>query len=474
MDTDTITITIPQVKVEIPMKGLTFDTLENLIFDMIQKIAQMVFTKVLSDIDCYMRKNRRRGQLKNTGKRSKTFLTRFGDVTFSRTRYRQKTGKSRYLLDEALSTIKNQRISLSRAMAECLLASLSSYREVVNQTRLLLGYSRSHESIRKNVLSEAKLMIEHEQERLQQLENLDLPEKEAPEVAYTEADATYIKLQKPEKDKKLEVKIGIGYTGKENRYSSGPSQRLKEKFLYLGTGKNFMYNFSLKAEEELSLSQSIKHYFGADGDTWITSGIRDYFPKATYLLCRFHLNKRLRESLPGNKTQQKLIRNLLLSNQIDEALAKIDNLLAASLEQKHKKLLADFYSYISHNRQGITNQTTLKDKDIAKTGAIESNVKLAIANRFKKQGRSWSKKGAFSLLKVKQTILNGNWNSWWKKERNHPIKVSPLKPPLSASFFTKEVSSSPVIQARIPALNGPNQDKPWVGVLRKLAQLEYV
>ncbi len=178
-------------------------------------------------------------------------------------------------------------------MAECLLATLSSYREVVEQTRLLLGHSRSHESIRRNILSEARLIIEHEQQRLQQLENLDLPAREAPEVAYTEADATYIKLQKPEKEKKLEVKIGIGYTGKENRYSSGPSQRLKEKFVYLGTGKNFMYNFSLRAEEELNLSQAQRHYFGADGDTWITTGIRDYFPNATYILCPFHLNKRL-------------------------------------------------------------------------------------------------------------------------------------------------------------------------------------
>jgi hypothetical protein len=44
-----------------------------------------------------------------------------------------------------------------------------------------------------------------------------------------------------------------------------------------------MYSFSLIAEEELSLSQSEKHYFGGDGDTWITSGIRDYFPDAAFL-----------------------------------------------------------------------------------------------------------------------------------------------------------------------------------------------
>jgi hypothetical protein len=73
-------------------------------------------------------------------------------------------------------------------MMECLLATLSSYREVVNQTRLLLGYSRSHESIRKNILSEAKLMIEQEQKHLQQIENLDLPAKQAAEIAYTEGE----------------------------------------------------------------------------------------------------------------------------------------------------------------------------------------------------------------------------------------------------------------------------------------------
>ena len=99
-------------------------------------------------------------------------------------------------------------------------------------------------------------MIGQEKKRMQQIENLDLPARKAPEVVYTEADATYIKLQKPEKDQKLEVKIGIGYTGKENRYHTGNSQRLKEKFVYIGTGKDFMDNFSLRAEEELNLSQA--------------------------------------------------------------------------------------------------------------------------------------------------------------------------------------------------------------------------
>jgi len=51
--------------------------------------------------------------------------------------------------------------------------------------------------------------------------------------------------------------------------------------------------------------------------------------------------------------------------------------------------------------------------------------------------------------------LNGKWDAWWKKERNQNIKVNPLKSPLTVSCFTQEPTSSPVIQARIPALTGP-------------------
>ena len=82
----------------------------------------------------------------------------------------------------------------------------------------------------------------------------------------------------------MEVNLGISYMCKDARYRSGNSKGLKEKFVYLGTGKDFMYSLSLKAEEDLNLSQSEKHYFGGDGDTWITSGIQDYFPQATLIL----------------------------------------------------------------------------------------------------------------------------------------------------------------------------------------------
>jgi hypothetical protein len=473
---DTIAITFPKVKVNAEIKDLTFDNLEYMIFEISQNIARKVFEKALTDIDSYLRNKRERGKLKNTGRRKKYFLTRFGDILYSRTRYQdKKTGKSCYLLDEALSIVKNQRISLSRARIECFLSALSSYREVVEGISLLIGGPRCHEAIRQSVIKEGKLIIEKQEQKLKKIENLDYPDKEAPATAYLEADATYVSLQnrgKKEKEK-LEVKIGVGYSGKEARYTSGKSKRLKEKFTFVGIGKGFMRNLSLLAEERLSLSQVKKVIFGGDGDSWITSGIKDYFSSATYILCLYHLYKKFKESLSRRKEEQKAIKSLLLSNQIDQGLSVIDQLIRNPYDLKEKDSLVKLYTYISRNRQGITNQFKLKDKGIERAGAIESNINKVIASRFKKRGMSWSKRGALALLKIKETIINGEWDSWWETERERNIKVSKYKPPLPASYFKKETETSPLIEVTIPALRGPDQGKPWVGVLRKLTEIGY-
>jgi len=254
---DTIAITSPQVKVNTEIKDLNFDLLEYMIFEISQNIACRVFEKAITDIDSYLRNKRERGKLKNTGKREKYFLTRFGDILYTRTRYKDRCGKSHYLLDEALSIVKNQRISLSRARIECFLSGFSSYREVVEGIRLLIGGPRCHEAIRQSVLKEGKLIIENQEKKLRQIENLNYPDKEATDTAYMEADATYISLQHKDKKKKekMEVKLGVGYTGKEARYSTGKSKRLKEKFTFIGIGKGFMEKLSLLVEERLSLSK---------------------------------------------------------------------------------------------------------------------------------------------------------------------------------------------------------------------------
>jgi hypothetical protein len=234
-----------------------------------------------------------------------------------------------------------------------------------------------------------------------------------------------------------------------------------------------MRRLSLQAEERLSLSKAKKVIFGGDGDSWITSGIKDYFPLATYILDLYHLYKKFKESLRRRKEEQKVIKDLLLSNQIDKGLLKIDQLIRNSYDQKEKDNLVKLYTYISRDRLGVTNQVKLKDKEIERAGAIESNVRKAISARFKKRGMSWSKPGALALLKIKETILNNEWDLWWETEREGNIKITEFKLPLPASYFNQEAESSPMVEVSLPALRGSDQDKPWVGVLRELSRVGY-
>jgi hypothetical protein len=148
-------------------------------------------------------------------------------------------------------------------------------------------------------------------------------------------------------------------------------------------------------------------------------------------------------------------------------------MIRSPYDLKEKDNLVKLYTYISRNRLGITNQFKLKDKEVERTEAIESNINKVIATRFKKRGMSWSKPGALVLLKIKETILNGEWYDWWKTERERNIKVGKYHPPLPAAYFKKETGTSPLIEVSLPALSGPNRDKPWVGVLRKLSGVEY-
>ena len=78
--------------------------------------------------------------------------------------------------------------------------------------------------------------------------------------------------------------------------------------------------------------------------------------------------KTLREGLGRRKEEQKVIKDLLLSNQADKALSKIEQMIRTPYDQKEKDNLSKLYIYISRNRQGIANQVILKDQEIQRTG----------------------------------------------------------------------------------------------------------
>lgn len=501
---DTITITFPQVKINLNIDGINFDTLENMAFEITQRIGRKVLEKALYDIDERLRDKRPRGELKNAGKRTKYFLTRLGDIRYRRTRYIDKaTGKSKYLLEEKLGIKKNQRISLLRAKIELFIASIMPYKGTEKNIELLTGYRRSHEAIRQSVIKEAERIIAHQEHSIEKTKRLDGKEEDSRcpnNIAYMETDSAFIRLQRRRKRKgrvyklkttrrrrrrrSIEVKLGIGYTDKVKRYKNGrgKSLRLKDKFTYAGieSGRKFMENLSLIAEKKLSISKAKAIIFGGDGGAYITAGIKDCFVGAIYILSKFHLKRNIKRALSSRPSAQPIINNLLKKDEIDKALSSINRIIERTKDRKKKKPLKDLHTYIAQNREGINPIKRIKDKairDEAKgSGAMESNVDKFLAHRFKKRGMSWSVKGALGLLKIKETITNGEWDAWWRDKRNEKIDINtkPLKQLTAKSFWKKsERRMPPLVEAAIPALQGQDQNEPWAHVLRELQTIDY-
>jgi len=501
---ETITITFPEVKVNLNIDELTFDTLENMVFDISQQIGRKSMERALSDIDDKLRESRPKGTLENTGKKPKFFSTRLGDIRYKRTRYIDKaTGNPRYLLEEKLGLKKNQRISLLRAKIETLIATISSYRGTKKNVELLTGSTRSHEAIRQSVIKEAERIINyqnHSIEKTKRLEDNDENSKPSNDIAYVESDSAFIRLQRRRKRKRkpyilrtnrrqkrrrksIEVKLGIGYIDKVKRYNTGLGKglKLKDKFTYasIGSGKTFMERLSLIAEKRLSLSKAKAIIFGGDGGSYITRGIQDYFTGAIYVLCKFHLKRNIKRALPFRRGAQSAINEFLKKDKIDKALSLLSRIIKQTTNRKKKESVKELYTYINQNRHGINSIKRIEDKEIRDkvkgAGAMESNVDKFIAHRFKKRGMSWSEKGALSLLKIKETIANNEWDDWWSNKRDERIEINrePLKQLTAKNFWKQDRNLTPLIEATIPALEGPDRNEPWAKVIRELQSIDY-
>jgi hypothetical protein len=475
-----VTINLPNLKLNIPEDSLNFHYLERIIFNLSRKIGQELLEELLQLIDDKLKKARKRGELSNQGKRLRYMTTLLGDITFYKRLYQDRGGKYRYLLDEKLSLEKNQRASKSYQKIAGLLAFVSgSYRKAEELIREFYGEGPSFESIRQQTIRQGKKILKEEKEEIGQelikaLRQTDdeLTKEADGGIIYLEVDGTNIHLQHEEKTRG-ELKLGIISKGKERRYKtgSGEAKRLQDKFTYAGitSGDEFMSNLSILGEKRFHLSQQSLILIGGDGASWIKEGAQNYFPNSIYQLDKFHLERKLKQTLPYHKEMQKEIRNLLKEEQIGKALKELQ--YERNLRPEYQKDLEGLMHYIYSNQEGINAVDRLKKQGlpVEDLGAIEGNIDKTLANRFKKRGMRWSIPGALSLAKVGEKIVNNEWDSWWPIEAN-PIRLKlDLEKVFSLDFDKGDKYDHTY---SLPVLSGPHQDRPWVKSLKRLVSID--
>lgn len=419
------------------------------------KVAASLAKELLEAIDCHLDKTRQ-PDLRFVGYRSRTIVARFGSFRIKRRLYRGRDGRYHFLLDEAIGLEKMRSFSPSVKTLATHLATHVPFRVAADFLSQVLPESISHQSIHRMVtlLGKERSREELSLDRIPLLEEDEIRRKT--EKLLIEADSVSIALQR-EKKRRGQVKVGVGYSGKE-------ALSLKDKVIHLGVegGYSFWQAFSLKLASAFDLEKIKNFVVGGDGASWVRIGQR-LFHGATFVLDRFHLRRSILLAA-GRTSEATEVYEAATQGRLDKAIMILDN-LKRNQPLKGIKQIEMTKGYLKANADGLISQDSL--------GAIESNVDKLVANRMKKRGMSWTLSGAHNLAKLTELRVSGKLDSWLAHRRpevNLPAVVS------ATSYAEERLGTDPEswLKAHIPALQGPHSSRPWVKVLKELSRVKII
>lgn len=440
------------------------DEIFNIACQIAVSIAQTVFIKIDDEIF----KQRDTKKLRSIGKRKRTIITRFGQLTINRHYVNDKEMNcNRFLLDEKLGIEKRKTISPKITSLSTILATLMPFRAANFAVNKLLprNSSLSHQSIHTALQKEAKQYDEIQKAQTGALfENGEIApnlKQEEVDTLFIESDGCWVHLQ-GEKEKDIEVKLAIAYEGLEKIAKDKYQTINKSVFGGNYTSEEFWKGFSTKLNYKYKLSKVKNFFLGGDGASWVKAG-GAFFKNPKFYLDKFHQVQSLKRAFGFSSNKPAKALELIEASNFNEAI----NLLKGEKEDDPKKneAIDKTIRYLTNNKNYL-----VKGSEVKGLGAMEGNVDKILATRLKKRGMSWSKSGVHSMIKMIEFRMNESIDSMLdhflpkvdtglkSAVRSAKIKVSQKQNQAPGDWLNKA----------IPALVGPHANRPWAKVLKEI------
>jgi hypothetical protein len=398
--------------------------------------------------------------------KQKWVMCLFGDVKFKRRLYQDSDGAYHFLLDEKIGLDKGSHVSPVMKKLAVEASTSYTFREVEQNIKAIFPWAPSHTTVHNLCSKIADSYIEEEKEEVKALyEDGVIPgsEDRVSPYLFVEADGVNISLQR-EKQRKAEIKGGIAYEGWEE--IAKERYKLKEKSVYGGIvgGERFWQGFSLTLAKKYDLSRIDKVIVGGDGASWIKEGAE--FFGGLYELDRFHLRRALYQGLCHDPLAEDIYGACIKGD-----IAMVERLLIQAQQGADKERAREIMKlrgYLMDNCYGLRDyRLEVSGDGLRGLGAMEGNVDKLFADRMKKRGMSWTKKGANRMAKLISLSRMGKLDVG----KRTCAKCAPALLKKEVDAFQKkfqEGDGSHWLQADMPAFSGPHSDRPWVQVLREL------
>jgi hypothetical protein len=405
------------VTVSVPFpKQPTLGSLERVIFGALQAAGRQLLAQAFSVIEPEVltgaRQRRRRRYL----------ITRFGEIRFFRWQTRTE-GRYGYPLDEALGLAAGDPCSAWVHQTAAWLAQAHPYRQAARLLSQMIGQRIDHRTLWGWVQGSGLKVRSHlEQLRASLFEDGQAPgfSGAAPRIVTTSADGTFIRTR----DGPVEVKLGIFWTG---AHLQSPSA-VHKKFLLQGKGSYastqgadlFGQTFYALAAHRAGIAQAAEVFFVSDGAGWLADLPADWISPTAMQLDQFHGKLRISEVARDPDRAARwwawvTEHNLgALSRSIDAHTRQgaIDPEAGRGLFDYLAKGIDAFHTYVRLQDEGHSPQMAPRG-----SGAMEHNVDLVVARRFKRQGmRAWTRQGADNLLALRCLATDeAAWRTWWRE-----------------------------------------------------------
>jgi hypothetical protein len=411
-------------------KKITFREIEQAAFRIACKAQVEAIQILLERLDEEIYENRDKKRYESVDRKKRTIDTILGiPVTFKRRYYKdRKTGKHRFLLDEALDLPKRLKQSpLARETAVQMAVDGPSYRIAEKSLeRIFGGRVISHEGIRQNLIrasDEIKVLLQRERE--------NKSPRGDPWIIFIEVDGLYASLQKQSR-RSTEERVGVIHTGWEPRLGCRGEYTLKGVRIVRTQSSSHEGFWSITSGvlySEFEINENTVIVVNGDRAEWIRM-FREWFGNCNvlYQIDRFHLLRTLGGIFKrGSKSYYRLIGVLdedPTGAKFMAALAEESRSLSGKKQEEAKKLLRDL--------EGIADsvcdyRVRLKDKGydtegLRPMGASEAQMDR-FADRIKGRGQSWSPRGLDAMMRLLGLKFEGRLE---KLLHNLVIKQEPL------------------------------------------------
>ncbi|MFO7951809.1 MAG: ISLre2 family transposase [Bacillota bacterium] len=439
-----------------------FSQLEEQIQKLSQQAAGQLFVEALEEIDQRLLAQKERG-LEVVGKRERTLLASFGEITFKRRLYCDQEGKYHILLDQNLGLGPRQRMS-NRLMEMSLdLGTEMPFRRAAK----VMGYlvpTISAMGIWK-VLKESGEVAINEAATLRKAVfegGKPVEGTEETEVLNIEADEVCVKQQRgPQKN--LGLKLVVGYEGKE-----GKKKCLVNKTTVAGltNGEGIWEETDCVFSQKWDFEKVKQTRIGGDGAPWIKKGT-EHFPNSSYHLDPFHLRKRLCEALNFSSESYEEVCSGIAALDLEKVIEALNKNIKLSRGARRKRV-KDLKKYLFLNWGGIAE---LPEEE--RLGTIEGQVRHTITRRMKRIGARWTTTGANRMSRLLAAKANGELNSYISGKKDTIKELLEFEPVLKTTSRDKQEDLEAWLSTSMPALSGPHSSRPWIKyILRELAKIE--